>query len=197
MHELAEACGVSKATLYHYVRDKQELLAQISTAHVARLESLVRQVLALRLPPEDHLRELIQRFTVAYAGAQHEHRVLTEDVRFLDAVQRDAVVAGQRRVVQAFADALMGLERCGAAALPLPAKPTAMLLLGMLNWTFTWLRPGGALSHADLGPVVSELFIAGLRERQPAPAAARVPQRPPGATPRSPRRGRAAAPAGP
>ena len=52
MNALAQACGVSKATLYHYVRDKQELLAQISCAHVMRLEALVDEVCSQRLAPE-------------------------------------------------------------------------------------------------------------------------------------------------
>ncbi|MEO5770875.1 MAG: TetR family transcriptional regulator, partial [Burkholderiaceae bacterium] len=83
MNELAAACGVSKATLYHYVRDKHALLAQIAAEHVARLEALVRDVQAERLAPADELEALIHRFTAAYADAQHEHRVLTEDVKFL------------------------------------------------------------------------------------------------------------------
>jgi len=24
-----------------------------------------------------------------------------------------------------------------------------MMLFGMINWTFTWLRPGGPMSYAD------------------------------------------------
>ena len=36
MNDVAAACGVSKATLYHYVRDKQDLLAHITAGHVAR-----------------------------------------------------------------------------------------------------------------------------------------------------------------
>lgn len=203
MNEVAAACGVSKATLYHYVRDKQQLLAQISSAHVARLEALVAEVSAERLPPEAHLRTLIERFTAAYAGAQHEHRVLTEDQRFLDPAQREAVRAGQRRVVQAFADAVTALRPAAASALP--AKSLAMLLFGMLNWTFTWWKPGGTLSHAELAPLVSELFIGGLRglAAPVAPvAAARAPQAASAATAvpaslRSRPRGRAPALAGP
>jgi TetR/AcrR family transcriptional regulator len=170
MNDLAAACGVSKATLYHYVRDKQQLLAQISTSHVARLEALVAEVAACvaaeRLPAEVHLRTLIERFTAVYAGAQHEHRVLTENQRYLDAAQREAVRAGQRRVVQAFSEAVSAL---GAQA-ALPANALTMLLFGMLNWTFTWWKPGGSVSHAELAPVVSQLFIGGLRSLV-APAA--------------------------
>ena len=37
-----------------------------------------------------------------------------------------------------------------------------MLLFGMINWTFTWLKPDGALTHADLAPMVVQLFFGGL-----------------------------------
>jgi TetR/AcrR family transcriptional regulator len=41
-------------------------------------------------------------------------------------------------------------------------KPMAMLLFGMINWTFTWLRPDGTLSYAALGEMVADLFFGGL-----------------------------------
>lgn len=160
MNEVAAACGVSKATLYHYVRDKHDLLAQIAFNHVARLEALVADVQAQRLASDPHLRALIARFMAAYASAEHQHRVLTEDVKFLPADDRAAVLAAQRRVVVAFADAVARL-RPDLRAVRLH-KPVAMLLFGMINWTFTWLRAGGALSHETLAPVVTALFFGGL-----------------------------------
>ncbi|MDP3086340.1 MAG: TetR/AcrR family transcriptional regulator, partial [Rubrivivax sp.] len=154
MNELAAACGVSKATLYHYVRDKHDLLAQIAGGHVARLEALVADVTALQLAPEPRLRALIERFMQAYADARHEHRVLTEDVRFLADGDREPVLAGQRRVVAAFSQAIADLRpELRAAELD---KPLAMLLFGMINWTFTWLRPQGPLTpltHEALAPL--------------------------------------------
>ena len=41
MNEVAEACGVSKPSLYHYVRDKDQLLVEIAEGHVAKLNALV------------------------------------------------------------------------------------------------------------------------------------------------------------
>ena len=160
MQELAAACGVSKATLYHYVQDKHALLAQITLGHVARLEDLVAQVRARGLPAQDHLRELILRFMQAYAQAQHEHRVLTEDVKFLDELERQAVLDAQRRVVAAFVTAIAAL-RPELQAQQL-GKPLAMLLFGMINWTFTWLRPDGPFTHESLAPLVVQLFLGGL-----------------------------------
>ena len=41
-------------------------------------------------------------------------------------------------------------------------KPVTMLLFGMMNWMFTWLQPGGKLTHAAMAPVVADLFFGGL-----------------------------------
>jgi AcrR family transcriptional regulator len=158
MNDVAAACAVSKATLYHYVRDKPALLARIALAHVERLEAVVAEVRARRLAPDAELRALIEAFMAVYAGAQHEHRVLTEDVKFLADAERLAVVAGQKRVVAAFAATITRVR----PDLKPRATPLAMLLFGMINWTFTWLKPGGALTHADLAPMVLQLFFGGL-----------------------------------
>lgn len=174
MQQVAQACGVSKATLYHYVADKHELLTQIASGHVARLEALVRQVQTLQLQPREHLEQLILSFMQAYASASHEHRVLTEDIKFLAEEDRRSVTDSQRRVVAAFASAIAAV-RPDLRGRPL-AKPLAMLLFGMINWTFTWLRPAGALTHASLAPLVVELFLGGLSAlkstRRVAPASA-------------------------
>lgn len=160
MNEVAEACGVSKPTLYHYVRDKHELLAEIAESHVSRLEALVDEVQAHKLGPEPHLRQLIQRFVEAYSDAQNAHRVLTEDVKFLDHEARERILAKERRVVGAFAEAVAAVRPELAAAHL--AKPLAMLLFGMINWMFTWLKPEGRLTYEDMAPVVADLFFGGV-----------------------------------
>jgi AcrR family transcriptional regulator len=177
MNEVAEACGVSKPTLYHYVRDKHQLLALITQGHIDRLEAVVHEVAQQKLAPEPRLRRLILRFVEEYADAKNAHRALTEDVRFLEPADRERVLAGERRVVAAFAEAVAAL-RPGIAAAALD-KPLTMLLFGMINWMFTWMRPGGALTHADMAPIVADLFFGGLaavqlrgrRARRPAPVA--------------------------
>jgi AcrR family transcriptional regulator len=160
MNQVAAACGVTKPTLYHYFTDKQSLLLHIAAGHVARLEQLSREVQAQTLEPQARLRTLIERFMQAYAHAQHEHRVLTEDVRFLPDAQRHQVEQAERRVVAVFADAIVTL-RPDLRARQLH-KPLTMLLFGMMNWTFTWLRPDGALTYDALGDMIADLFCGGL-----------------------------------
>ena len=162
MNDIAAACGVSKAGLYHYWRDKRELLFQITAGHVARLEQFVAEVVAETrdADAEARLRALILRFVREYADAQNEHRVLTEDVRFLEPDERRQVQEPQRRVVAAFADAIAAV-RPNLARNELD-RPLAMLLFGMINWMFTWLRPDGSLNHEQMAPLVADLFFGGL-----------------------------------
>jgi hypothetical protein len=118
------------------------------------------------------LKVLRCRFMQAYADAQSEHRVLTEDVKFLDERARGAVLEGQRQVVTAFAQ---GIAACRPDLRAELHKPMAMLLFGMINWTFTWLRPDGVLTYADLGDIVADLFFGGLPAVTAGPPIVRSP----------------------
>jgi len=167
MSDLAKACGVSKPLLYHYVSDKYELLREITEGHVTRLEAIIGEVEALELDAQARLRELIRRFVHEYAQARHDHGVLTQDVKFLEPRDRSRVRRKERAVVAAFAATIAEARpELARAAL---AKPLTMLLFGMINWMFTWLKPAGTLSHDDMAPIVADLFLGGLGAVRPPP----------------------------
>ena len=160
MNQVALACGVSKPSLYHYVRDKYQLLVEIAEDHVGRLKALAAQAHATPAQPEARVRAMIASFLEVYAESQAAHRVLTEDVKFLEPTDRKRVLDVQREVVAAFADAIAGVRpELRRAELH---RPLTMLLFGMMNWMFTWWRPDGRLGHGDMAPVVADLFFGGL-----------------------------------
>jgi AcrR family transcriptional regulator len=167
MNEVAEACGMSKPSLYHYFRDKYALLVSIAEGHVARLEVVVDEVQGKSLAPRACLEQLIHGFVEEYAEARHAHRVLTEDVRFLNEDDRRRILKRERRIVAAFAKVIREIKPETDAALL--AKPLTMLLFGMINWMFTWLRPKGRLTYKAMAPIVADLFLGGM-------SAVRLPQ---------------------
>jgi TetR/AcrR family transcriptional regulator len=48
----------------------------------------------------------------------------------------------------------------------------AMLLFGMINWMFTWMKPGRELDHEAIGEIVADLFFGGVRAVALPPALA-------------------------
>ncbi|WP_298288871.1 TetR/AcrR family transcriptional regulator [Thiomonas sp.] len=160
MNQVADACGLSKAALYHYFRDKYALLTHIAESHVQVLLAVTREVESQYPDAQQRLPALIERFVLEYADAQDAHRVLTEDVRFLDPVDRDRILSIEREVVAHFARAVAAVRpELAQSALD---KPLAMLLFGMINWLFTWFKPGRPLDYSALAPLVADLFLNGI-----------------------------------
>ena len=168
MADLAKACGVSKALLYHYYRDKEHLLFDTADSYLDTLIALVAEVRARNLPPMEHFTALVARFMQEYEHSQAQHMVLVQDVKFLGAAERARVVAKEREVVDAVAQAISSLKpRLRKKTLRVPL---AMILFGMINWTFTWLRADGPLSYEDMSKVVTEIFLRGVAARSQEPA---------------------------
>ena len=160
MNQVAEACGLSKATLYHYYKDKYALLVTIAESHVTRLATLIDEAGRGQRPPDEQLRRLIRSLVEEYSTAQSAHRVLTEDVRFLTDEDRERVLDQERRVVRGFSRVVLAL-RPDLKDTPM-GMPLTMLLFGMINWMFTWMKADGALDYDDMAPIVADLFLGGL-----------------------------------
>ena len=83
-----------------------------------------------------------------------------KDRALLSAEQRARIQEEERRVVRAFALTIEAVEP-GLSGVALD-KAVAMVLFGMMNWTFTWLRPEGTLSYEALARVVARVFVRGI-----------------------------------
>lgn len=104
--------------------------------------------------------------------AQNAQRVLTEDVRFLSEDDHSRIVAVERRLVAAFARTIAEVR--GNDPQSRLGKPIAMLLFGMINWMFTWLKPAREPDHDAIGVMVAELFFGGVKSVQLPSALAKV-----------------------
>ena len=102
MSELARACGVSKALLYHYYTNKEEILFDMTERYMTRLVALCAEIEAQKLEPRAHLAALIRSFLREYQTSQHKHMVLTHDFKFLEETRRRIIVRKQRAVIDTF-----------------------------------------------------------------------------------------------
>jgi AcrR family transcriptional regulator len=83
--------------------------------------------------------------------------VMLYEWRSLDAPQRRAIAALQRRYEAAWADELDALQREGR--LGADARLARLMLLGALNWSVQWYKPHKGTSLDALAAAVLQLFV--------------------------------------
>jgi AcrR family transcriptional regulator len=158
MAEIARRCGVSKSLLYHYYNAKDAMLFDMLSSYMRKLRELVDSVAPLNLSANEALAETVRRFVVEYEHSRTRHIVLLNDVKFLPPTQRDEVLDLERDVVQKFADLIAHTYGIDGER----AKVLTMCVFGMINWTFTWLKPGGTISYPQFAETVVGLLETGL-----------------------------------
>ena len=169
MNDIAKACGTSKARLYHYYESKEAILFDLLDRYTQRLLALIGEAEGRaqrkNLSERDALSELVRAFLAEYETSATRHAALVSDTKFLGPAQRELVVNRQRDVVAAF-------TRFIRRAYPERVTPTnqtalTMMLFGMINWTFIWLRPGGPMSYAGFAEEVVAVLENGRAGRRP------------------------------
>jgi len=175
MNEIASACGTSKARLYHYYDSKEAILFDLMDRYTQRLLSLIAltDATAQRRNLDDRaaLHELIRAFLQEYESSATRHVALLNDTQFLsdvpDASLGSPAVSPRELILNRQRDVVAAVTRALRRAYPgrlNASNQTAitMMLFGMINWTFTWLRPGGPISYVAFAEEVIALLEKGL-----------------------------------
>lgn len=161
MAELANACGVSKALLYHYFDSKEAMLFDILRAYLDNLEMVISIDKAASATRRDHLRALIGALLGQYRQAGNTHKLLTFDLPVLPPAQQQTLRQTERRIMASFETALADAAAEAGRKAPLDG-PRAMMLFGTLNWTYTWFREDGAMTLDAYSDLVTDSTIKSL-----------------------------------
>ena len=175
MNEIATACGTSKARLYHYYGSKEAILFDLMDRYTQRLLSLIAltEATAQRRNLDDRaaLHELIRAFLQEYESSATRHVALLNDTQFLSDVPDDHLgsqaISPRELILNRQRDVVAAVTRALRRAHPGRLNATnqtaiTMMLFGMINWTFTWLRPGGPISYVAFADEVIALLEKGL-----------------------------------
>jgi len=168
MNEIAAACGTSKARLYHYYESKEAILFDLLDRHTQRLLGLIAQTEATaqrkNLDDRAALHELVRAFLQEYETSANDTQFLSD---VADAALGVSPISPRELILNRQRDIVAAMTRFLKRAYPERLTPTnqtalTMMLLGMINWTFTWLRPGGPMSYAQFAEEVVGMLEKGL-----------------------------------
>tara|TARA_R110002020_G_scaffold50963_23_gene144508 strand:- start:5298 stop:5900 length:603 start_codon:yes stop_codon:yes gene_type:complete len=162
MGKLAQACGVSKALIYHYYPSKDALLFDILDTHLTGLVEVVEAAAAEPGTPQTRLRALIRAILIAYRDSDAEHKVQLDALSSLPEDNQRHLRALQRRLVAAMSDSVRAIEPERFSSRPDLVGPVTMSVFGMLNWFYLWHKPGGPIDRDAYADIVADLVIGGL-----------------------------------
>ncbi|GLQ35143.1 TetR family transcriptional regulator [Amylibacter marinus] len=162
MSQLAKACGISKASIYHYYTNKETLLYDILHHHLDELLTTIQAQDISDKDPETNLGTLAGALLEVYRGADAEHRLQLEAMRYLPAESQKELADMQRQIVAIFGDSIRAvapeLFETGEADL----RAVTMSMFGMLNWFYLWHQPSKGLSRAEYAKLATDILVGGL-----------------------------------
>ena len=148
MNDIAEAAGLTKAGIYHYIRGKEELLFEIMMYAMDNVEQSVIAPAREVEDAEQRLRTIVEchlRSVLAGVGAI---TIVLDEMTSLSAPHRRTITARKRAYLDFIRDTLKQLVAEGKLR---KVNPTiaAFSLLGMILWVARWYRRDGSIAPED------------------------------------------------
>ena len=162
--DLADACESSRGALYHYFGSKEDILFHILDEHVRNLFNQIQAAVQSKKDPLEQCRAVIETMVTINADSQHEQVVLLNELSELSQEQQHGIVAVQRQMTETVSDILIRIDSQQRLTTR-TKKVYAMMLFGIINYTFAWYDPKGPVSPDEYAEMTSDLFIRGFTGR--------------------------------
>jgi AcrR family transcriptional regulator len=161
INELCTANELGKGALYHYIGSKEALLAAIHDRVMDEVMLGADRVAEAGGSPSQQLTmlgtellDVIHRYPDHVWVFLHEFPALTGE--------RAERFRKRRREYERRVEAVLRAGVDSGEFRDLEPKLTAMAWLGMHNYTYLWLKPGGRLSARGVAQPFAEIFMHGI-----------------------------------
>lgn len=164
MQDIARSVNLQKASLYHHVSSKQEILLELLDRALDTLILRIGSVASLNMPPEEKLRMAMHVYLESLFEQRELSAVLLFEHRSLGSELKSRHLPRRDRFENIWRDMIRDGVSTGIFECDDPAQVTRAFL-GVMNWTITWFKVDGVLSVKDLANQYANLFFQGLLKR--------------------------------
>lgn len=160
LEEIAGKLKLTKASLYHYIKSKEEMLFLIQMQAIEQLQKALEIVLESGKDPREKLGEAV-KCHVLTVTQRHVVGALRQQELILPKKWRDEIVARRDHYDLTFLKIIEeGIEKGVFRAMDW--KMSKMAVLGALNWIVRWYSPKGKLSVDEIGEAMADFILQGF-----------------------------------
>lgn len=168
LQDVADAVGLLKGSLYHYISSKESLLYRIFQESHEEGSALMAAVDELGLPPDAKLREFVRRLTLFYAQNRERASLYFGEWRHLTGEDRETVMK-QRREFELYVRAIVtDAHERGLTNPDLDVELATRYILTAVNGVILWYRPEGPLPAEDIAEQIADLSCSSVLRRKRA-----------------------------
>jgi AcrR family transcriptional regulator len=162
VQDLADAVGVLKGSMYHYIESKEDLLFRIFDSAHEEASLLMGEVEAMDGDPLTKLRTYLERHIEQFLANPERTSLYFRDWRYLTGERYETVVK-QRRTYERFVrDLITKAQASGAVDSSLNPWQTSLFVIGAINYVADWYRRDGKASAAEIARSQADLAIRAL-----------------------------------
>lgn len=161
IRDISAAAGMHSGSPFYHFRTKQDILLAVMEQGLAEgLRSLETAMAGAATPEQRFVRMIRAQLGTILEDGNDFIPVLLYDFRSLTAENRRRIVALKDRYDALWQRLIDELKRAGH--MPGDAQLVRLLILGAVNWTGTWYRPG-RLSLDEIAEGAARLFLQNKR----------------------------------
>lgn len=161
MQDIADAVGLQKGSLYHYISSKEDLLGVIVHGAISQYNAALAAVRALDLPVRrklelavrNHLKGIAENLGMltiflreSYALTPDQEQLIGEEInrynRMFEELYAEGMATGEVRRMD--------------------PRLVTRTVLGTCNWFYRWYNPGGTQSIDELADFVVDVLFNGI-----------------------------------
>lgn len=161
MQDLAEALGMRRGSIYHYIDSKEDLLFGIVEAAMARFHDEVRPILERQDAFAVRLRDAVGAHLRIAADEPDELSLLQVELKALSPDRRGRILAERDGYEHAWRDFIRDGMRAGAFGCE-DARTAGFMILATCNWFSQWYHHSGPLGVDEFAERFSALFLGAL-----------------------------------
>jgi len=162
LSQVATACSISKANIYHYYGSKDEILFAILETYLRTLRDRICGLPLDGLAPDEKLRATISEILLAYEGADNEHKVQAMGLDPLAKAEQQILKEYQRDLVAFLSGVIREVAPQTFIGDDQKLRSVTMSIFGMLNWFYMWNNKADHATRKDYAELMSRLTLSGI-----------------------------------